>query len=477
MASPLKDISDQELVAHVNKVNPWWRTPDHPIPRISSFRPRPFLDLLHRLVARLEIRRAVVLMGPRRVGKTILLFHLVERLIRDGIDPRRIGYLDVEHPILHYKSLESLIDLLEAEAPSATGEPRYVILDEIQYLKDWERHLKPLVDTRPELRLVVSGSAAAALKRSSTESGAGRFTDFLLPPLTFPEYLLLSDRDSLIKRRDTGSFVIPDQGELNRSFVDYLNIGGYPELALSKEIQSDTDRFIKSDIIDKVLLRDLPNLYGISDIQELNQLFISLAYNTAQEVSLEALAQKGNVAKPTLGRYIEYLEAAFLIRRMERVDRAGRRFQRRRQFKVFLTNPSMRSALFGTLQPGQEGFGSLAETGVVAQLFYTDQRLAYANWGKGEVDLVLLKPDLSVQAAIEVKWTNQAVTQAGLTKGLVEFCRSNTICSALCTTVDKRTRVTRSDCRIEFLPAAVLGYLLGLVALRQAGLESLNEPQ
>lgn len=60
-----------------------------------------------------------------------------------------------------------------------------VFFDEIQYLKNWELHLKTMVDTYRDSKFIVSGSAAAALKFKSNESGAGRFTHFLLPPLTF----------------------------------------------------------------------------------------------------------------------------------------------------------------------------------------------------------------------------------------------------------------------------------------------------
>ena len=108
---------------------------------------------------------------------------------------------------------------------------------------------------------------------------------------------------------------------LNDEFVNYLNYGGYPEAVFSETIRQDPGQYIKSDIIDKVLLRDLPSLYGISDIQELNRLFTTLAYNTGNEVSLEGLAQSSGVAKNTIRRYLEYLEAAFLIRRVERIDR------------------------------------------------------------------------------------------------------------------------------------------------------------
>lgn len=81
-------------------------------------------------------------------------------------------------------------------------------------------------------------------------------------------------------------------------------------------------------------------------MQELNALFNTLAYNTAQELSLEDLSQSSGVSKPTLGKYLEYLEAAFLIKRLRRVDNNARQFKKIMTFKVFLTNPTMRAALF-----------------------------------------------------------------------------------------------------------------------------------
>ncbi|MFZ0932074.1 MAG: AAA family ATPase, partial [Syntrophobacteraceae bacterium] len=122
------------------------------------------------------------------------------------------------------------------------GLPVYILFDEIQYLRDWEIHLKALVDTFREIKFIVSGSAAAALKLKSRESGAGRFTDFLLPPLTFYEYLALLDKlDIMIAPPEVPRSNIQglrfydthDINELNKLFVHYLNYGGYPEVILS----------------------------------------------------------------------------------------------------------------------------------------------------------------------------------------------------------------------------------------------------
>lgn len=314
------------------------------------------------------------------MGKTILIRHLIADLLDSGVAPQRIAYVEMDHPLLHGQSLESLVHQIEAAAPGGEG-VRYLFFDEIQSHKDWEKHLKFLVDHRPDLRILVSGSAAAALKRQSTESGAGRFTDFLLPPLTFSEYLQLRPEAPAIREEQPNLYALENIDTLNEQFVEYVNFGGYPELALSPTVRGNPERFVKSDIVDKVLLRDLPQLYGIKDIQELNSLFTLLAFNTAEEVSFEQLSQRSGVGKQTIQKYIEYLEAAFLIKRVFRVDQDGKRYQRERNFKVYLTNSAMFTGLFGAKRPDDPEFGHLVETALFAQRFHEGARLNYARWG------------------------------------------------------------------------------------------------
>jgi len=245
----------------------------------------------------------------------VLIHHAIQALLEEGVPPESICYLSVDSPTYNGLSIDKLLDYYgQSKGADFKSRAIYMFLDEIQYLRDWEVHLKSVVDTYPNIKFTASGSAAAALKLKSTESGAGRFTDFLLPPLTFYEYLYLLDKTALVEAPPPLSpgreadFVAKDIEQLNDQFIEYLNFGGYPEVIFSSLIKSDPARFIKSDIIDKVLLRDLPSLYGITDIQELNYLFTTLALNTANEVSLGELSQNSGVAKNTIKKYIEYLE-------------------------------------------------------------------------------------------------------------------------------------------------------------------------
>lgn len=442
-----------------------------------TLRPRAYLGPVRQLLLEPNLRRAVVLLGPRRVGKTILIRHLIADLLQRGVTSQRIAYVEMDHPLLHGQSLETLIQQVETATPNVEG-ARYLFFDEIQSHKDWEKHLKPLVDHRPELRILVSGSAAAALKRQSSESGAGRFTDFLLPPLTFSEYLHLRPEAEgpAVHQETPGVYVLHDITVLNKQFEEYVNYGGYPELALSPVVRSNPERFVKSDIVDKVLLRDLPQLYGIKDIQELNALFTLLAFNTAEEVSFEQLSKRSGVGKQTIQKYIEYLEAAFLLKRIFRVDQDGKRYQRERQFKVFLTNSAMYTGLFGAKAADSPEFGHLVETTLFAQRFHEAVRLNYARWGNDdcEVDLVESSQALKPIAALEIKWSDKYAERPKALKGLMKFVHGNHLPLAWATTRSKVRQQTIDGCEIRQWPAAVLAFHYGVRAVqgRLADLEA-----
>jgi uncharacterized protein len=464
----MEQIPRAEVLARLRLENPWW-APPHEVPgTYSRWNPRPCLGIFLPLLVNREVRRAIVLMGPRRVGKTFLIHHAIDRLIHEEkVPPTRICYVSIDNPIYLHLSLEQVLSLFsEATGTNVLTDESYVFFDEIQYLRAWEVHLKSLVDTFPNVKGVASGSAAAALRLKSNESGAGRFTDFLLPPVMFYEYLALTGDEDLVQVEgppESRSFTTPDIGELNSKFVHYLNFGGYPEVIFSKAIQEDPGRFIKNDIVDKVLLRDLPSLYGIQDIQELNALFTSLAYNTAQELTLEDLATKSGVAKPTIKRYIEYLEAAFLIRTVRRIDQDAKHFKRARNFKVYLANSSMRTALFSPLESSDSRIGALVETGIFSQWFHSQNvdRLHYARWKEGEVDIVSLNRQEKPQFAIEVKWSDRPCTRpAELTEALM-FCRKNSLSQLAVTTQTKEETQNIMEVLVRFRPAALYAFTLG----------------
>ena len=442
--------------------NPWWKKPGLLPARVQRSMPRLFLDEVLGLVKESKLNRALVLLGPRRVGKSFLIHHVIGCLMKQRTAAKKILYIQLDNPVYNGRSLNELLDLYqEVTKVNWREEGCYVFFDEVQYLKNWEQHLKSLVDLHSPTRFIVSGSAAAALRMKSLESGAGRFTDFLLPPLTFHEYIHLTEQRDLVLEDEDGLYS-PDIKKLNVEFIKYLNYGGYPEIALSEEAQQDATRYMRSDVIDKVLLRDLPSLYGISDIQELNSLFTSIAFNTGGEVSLPELSKRSAVAKETLKRYLTYLEAAFLIKLVSRVDHNAKRFQRENSYKAYLTNPSIRTGLFTPFKDGDEHLGNMVETAMFSQLFQRDPRnLHYARWKDGEVDQVMLDPLMQPEWVTEVKWSDRPFKSPKMLSSQVGFCRKNGVRQMTVTTKTKTGHAELDGVDIQFIPAALHAYQLG----------------
>lgn len=459
--------------------NPWWtsggiETDYEQMPR------RLYFDLFYELAAQTDINRAVVLMGPRRVGKTVMMQHTISRLIANGVDPRKIVFINIENPIFLNIGLDQLFTFSRQAVASSETNGWYVFFDEIQYLAGWELHLKVLTDSYRQTRFVASGSAAAALKLKSRESGAGRFTGFMLPPLTFHEYIHLKKLEHLIipsqieyRGEPIGFFDTTHIRELNLEFVNYINFGGYPEVIFSNQIRANPGRFIRSDIIDKVLLRDLPSLYGIENVQELNKLFATIAYNSGAEISYQSLANSSGLNKKTLHNYLTYLEAAFLIKIVHRIDDGAKRFKRADVFKVYLTNPSLRSALFAPLQPTDDEMGKMVETTIFSQWLHREWKIpVYARWTKGrfqgEVDMIGLdEKNQAVSWALEIKWSNHYVQNAQKLISLFAFCLNNGLKDALTTTIDVKTTKTYKGLAIHFIPSALYAYTIGYNTLSQ----------
>jgi len=179
------------LEATVRAANPWWqgeRLVDLPPVRRWAF--GPVLEGLTK-----GLTKAVVLRGPRQVGKTTLLNQVIDKLLDDGVDPTRILRVQFDDlPDLRRLSMP-IVDMCEWYAESIlgmsfhkaarTGQRAFVFLDEVQNLPDWAPQLKNLVDLNP-VRALVTGSSALRIE-AGRDSLAGRITSIEMGPLLLRE--------------------------------------------------------------------------------------------------------------------------------------------------------------------------------------------------------------------------------------------------------------------------------------------------
>ena len=104
-------IPTEKIIERLHYENPWWLTKEIS-EAYKSMSKRLYFDLFYPFVVEKDIRRAVVLMGPRRVGKTVMMFHTIQNLIDDGTDPQKIFFIGIDNPIYINLSLEDILVLL-----------------------------------------------------------------------------------------------------------------------------------------------------------------------------------------------------------------------------------------------------------------------------------------------------------------------------------------------------------------------------
>ena len=168
-----------------------------------------------------------------------------------------------------------------------------------------------------------------------------------------------------------------------------------------------------------------------------------------------------------LKKYLEYLEAAFLVRVVHRIDETAKKFQRANFYKVYLTNPSLRSALFSPLKDTDEGIGNMVETAIYSQWMHRGWFTPwYARWSvgkfQGEVDMVGLDDkNLKPVWALEIKWSNRYFEKPAELKSLLQFCNKNQLHDAIVTSVDKEGTIEHDGIILNYVPSALYAYVVG----------------
>ena len=426
-------ISDNDLFQRLAFENPWWEL--KPTTRVEFRHPpqRVFFPAFFNRVMQAGEGEILILSGMLRTGKTVMLRQMVAKLIEGGVAPTKVFYASLTTPSFTAADLGTLFEMFCRRYRHDPDTELYVFFDEIQYLKGWEKELAALAKARPRARFVCAASAGAP-EDGAELSGGGKFSVFVLPPLTFLEFLRFRKSEEQLfgpaAAKPHGKAVFKPNllPVLNAEFHRYVNFGGFPEGIMGKTEGAPAPTFIRDGLTNRVLHKDLSNLFGISDAQEVNRVFSALAFNTGREISLDELAKVTGVAKNTLRKYLNYLESAYLIRRIERVDQHANRFQRAVAFKVFLSTPSLYAALFGPSPITHDAFPRLVQTAVVSQwrASEAEKGLAYGSWRGGGIDLVGFDPKTGRPgAAVEMDWNDHYAQSGKGPKNLIQFVKGS----------------------------------------------------
>ncbi len=411
----MKTISEGDLFRRLAFDNPWWGFKPETEIKFRHPPKRAFFPAFSERVMATGTGEVLVLAGPLRSGKTVMLRQMVAQLIEKGGDSKSVLYCSLTTPSYTAAVLTRLVDVFaEHHRHDPKGELT-LFFDEVQYVREWEKALLAIAEAGPKAKVVGAVSSGAPAITTGQTSSGGRVSVFVLPPLTFLEFLRFRNSEEKLFGAEAvkaGNRMVVAPGALqalNEEFHRYVNFGGFLEGVMVKPEGAPAPTFIRDGVADRVLHKDLASLSGVNDARELNRLFGILAFNTGREVALEALAKAAGMAKNTLRKYLDYLEQAFLIRRLPRLDRNAKRFQRAVAFKVYLTAPCLYAALFGPVAPEDECFGRLAETALFSQWLGSKaiDSLAYASWRGGGIDLLAVDPSSNKPDHVyEIDWND-----------------------------------------------------------------------
>ena len=325
---------------------------------IKDFQLRRYRDIVPRDIhypLDIPLDRAVVLSGPRRSGKTYLMYMGIKELLARKEDKNSILYVNFEDSRLVGAASEDLNTLLEVffEIYPDRNEKTWVFLDEIQVIPDWERFVRTLVDME-NVNVFVTGSSSRLMSKEIATSMRGRSLTYNVYPFSFAEVLKAG------KLEYEEYLSSAQMGEIIQKLEDYVRYGGFPETVRYRE---EWDRIL-SEIVDVTIFRDIVERYDVKNIKML-KLFLNAIFNS-KEFSIHKFynflkSQGHKVSKNTLYTYFGYFEDSFIVFPLKRFSYSYKKIESSIS-KIYLVDNGLLS-----LQ-GIQDYGRLIENIVFIEL-------------------------------------------------------------------------------------------------------------
>ena len=334
------------------------------------------------------INRAISIIGPRRAGKTYVMFNLIKKILVKY--PRKnVLYVNFEKAgllPLDVRDLVLLKDTFFELNPHSKKKDVWFFLDEIQNVSNWELFVRTCLDE--DINVFISGSSSKLLSKDIATSMRGRSLSYILLPFSFREYLSS-------KNIKPGKFLSStEKNEIVSLFNRYLIEGGYPEtIVYPKETEK-----ILSNIFETALYKDVIEREKIRNVNIVLQLIKALLSSKEFSVNkfynhLKSLNIK--VGKNALYKYVGYLEYAFVVFMLKKFDLSYKKEGQSLPKVYFIDN--------GILTNNRiDDKGRLLENVVFLELFRRELDVAYfQSASREEVDF-LIKNGKKVEQLIQV---------------------------------------------------------------------------
>jgi len=251
------------------------------------------------------------IVGPRRAGKTYLMYFTIKKLLDTGIEKEATIYINFENRKmlpLTPEYFNDLINVIHAKSLFDKHKTIFIFLDEVQRIEDWEKYIRSIYDEfKGKLKIFISGSTSRLTESELSYLLTGRHLTTQVYPLSFREFL--SFKGFYIKEY----FIEEDLALIKEYFREYLEFGGFPEVALLGSGKEELIQTLFSDIINRDIFPKAKRKGEIID-----DLAYLLCSNSGKLVSFSKLTGTLNsmgikVSVPTFEKYFSIMKEAFLF--------------------------------------------------------------------------------------------------------------------------------------------------------------------
>lgn len=405
--------------------NPWWK--DGKVPPELLGRKRKVFNEVFKYIAH---RQMLLLTGLRRVGKTTLLYQMIDALLSKGTNPYSILYFSFDEMKF---DLEDLIKQFEIEVLRADISKKKVFLffDEIHKLKDWASKIKMLYDVSPSAKILLSGSAQIIMWKETRESLAGRFFDFVIKPLDFNEYLEFKEVE--VDRSREKVF----EKDLKRHMGSFLRSGGFIE-ALSFD-EPTLRKYFKESLLQRVVFIDIPQTLRLELPELLEKLLTITASRPGFYLDYKNLANDLKIDQRTISNYISYLEYSLLVQKLYNYSKNFLTSEKKIK-RLYLCNTAFTFAL----NPGIE-FSLLLEQFFVNSV---EAKFFLKTPQKEEIDIIYAQEKTVLPIEVKIRET---LNQRDVKK-FFSFLERNQLYRGLLITLDTEEKFEKEKFLVEAIP-------------------------
>ncbi len=377
-----------QLLEILEKLNPWWEGKEFEIGLVRE-------EYLSKIKKYLTTKEIVILNGVRRSGKTTLLFQIIHDLIyNQKIEPKKILFVNFDVPDLANleNPIKSILNTYRQDVCSDKN--TYLVFDEVQNIKGWERYAKTIYDSK-EPQLIVSGSSSYLLDSKLATLISGRYLKVPVFPLDFSEYLFFNGLKTFRDRL----WLVSNKNKIMNNLKNYLSEGGFPRVALQKN--NTLKREHLRTYYESIVYKDILLLYNIRHTKILRELIYYLCSNFTGLYSYKTLSELLKVDFTTLKEYFYYAEEAKILFETPLFS-YSLKTQSRNNKKIYCIDNGLRNAVSFKFSKDE---GKLAENLVFIELKRRDKDVYYWK-NKGEVDFIIKNKDQTL-TAINVTYSDE----------------------------------------------------------------------